>query len=134
MTFSPGTPKPPTSGRKVGTPNRETAFVQDIVDGLGMHPAEVLARAANGDAVGLGLVAADDPPMASIEALPISLRIKAASELCSYLLPKRKAVEIVDREEGQRSGVILVPAPVDMDEWTAIVKANKMKTIDHQAE
>ena len=121
MTFNPGDPKPPNAGRKPGTPNKDTAMIQELVDKLDMHPAEVLAHVATGNAVALGLVEAGSHPADSILAIPISLRVKAASELCSYLLPKRKAVEISANED-RPGGVLLVPAPITMDQWQKFVE------------
>jgi hypothetical protein len=123
MTFTPGISKVPNSGRKPGTPNRETTLVQELVDELGCNPLEILARVAMGDALGLGLVTENDHPSAAREALPIALRVKAASEIAGYLVPKRKAIEHSGHIEERQGGVLLVPAPMSMDEWTAMVES-----------
>lgn len=117
MTFTPGCEKPRDSGRRPGQPNRDTLRLKELVDRLGCDPIEVLARVAMGDAVGLGLLPVGSPAADAQLALPISLRVKAASELAGYIWPKRKALE-VSMDEVPTGGVMVVPASMTIDEWS----------------
>lgn len=65
-----------TGGRIAGTPNRKTADVAALLEGLGCSPLESMARIA------------DD---ATVD---VSIRLSALKDLASYIYPKRKAVEI----------------------------------------
>ena len=64
-----------TGGRKKGTPNKRTQEIQTKLETLGCDPIERMAR------------------IATDEANPPELRLKAYSDLAPYLYPKRKAVE-----------------------------------------
>ncbi len=75
MPFKKGHPKPPTSGRKPGVPNKLTADARQRLEELGCDPIEGMAK-----------IAAD--PKA-----PEELRGRMYAELAQYVYPKRKAVE-----------------------------------------
>jgi hypothetical protein len=75
MPFARGTPKPPGSGRKKGTPNRITREAAERLEDLGCDPIEGMARLA-GDT--------KNTP---------ELRGRMYAELAQYVYPKRKAVE-----------------------------------------
>lgn len=70
--FKPGTPKPPTSGRAKGTPNRKTQTLIDKCEAKGFEPFDALLDMA-----------------ADLNQEPI-IRLGALKDLCSYLYPKRK--------------------------------------------
>jgi hypothetical protein len=75
MPFARGTPKPPGSGRKKGTPNHITREAAERLEELGCDPIAALAAIAK-DA------------MTSVE-----LRVRVNCELLQYVYPKRRAVE-----------------------------------------
>lgn len=74
MPFVKGTPKPPNSGRKKGSLNRET--VQQMLDALGCNPIESMVRLAR----------------AHEEKNP-TLAGRLYAELAQYTKPKLRAVE-----------------------------------------
>lgn len=65
---------PKTGGRKKGTPNRASLPVTEICQTNGCSPIEVLIEFCK----------SKNP----------QLRFQAAKELCQYLHPKRKAIEL----------------------------------------
>jgi hypothetical protein len=65
-----------TGGRVAGTPNRKTADVAALLEGLGCSPLESMAKIA------------DD------ENVDVAIRLSALKDLASYLYPKRKAIEL----------------------------------------
>lgn len=65
-----------TGGRIKGTPNRKTADIQELLDGLGCSPIEGMARIANDENV------------------DISIRFSAYRELAQYVAPKRRSIDI----------------------------------------
>jgi hypothetical protein len=78
-----GTPKPPTSGRKKGTPNKRTVALETLKDKAKLDPLDFFRAVLENDAAVLG---ADVPDL--------DQRITAAKELAGYLYPKLKAVEV----------------------------------------
>jgi hypothetical protein len=83
-----------TGGRKPGTPNKSPAdFVSRMEElrrrGLDCDPVRVLMEIASSTRLEAdGTVAPISPPVDNRD------RAKAAAELCSYVFPKRKAVEL----------------------------------------
>lgn len=75
------------SGRRKGSPNKKTLALMEKAQALGIDPFEILLLFAKGDCVALGY------PPGSID--PVS-RLKAASDACQYLYPKRKAIQLDD--------------------------------------
>lgn len=73
MSFK-GNPHDVGAGRKKGTPNKFTKSLQDKCDELGVDPFMVLLK----------FTQHDDPQIA----------MQAAKEVCQYILPKRKAIEV----------------------------------------
>lgn len=88
-----------TGGRVKGTPNKKTQDLLEKAEELGVDPFEILLMVAKGDWEGLGFESAKLVyfTAAGIEAekdrITLSDRLSAASEACTYLHPKRKAVE-----------------------------------------
>lgn len=74
MAYPRGTPRPPNSGRKKGTPNKNSVPVAELADLLGINPAEILLRFASGDAKALGL-----------KSIAVPVRAKAAADAAKYI-------------------------------------------------
>jgi hypothetical protein len=94
----PGAKKPAGSGRRKGTPNRNVLPLIEKAQKLGIDPFEILLLFANGDAESLGYPAckipnSSDRGLGEANCISIDQRLKAASEACQYLYPKRKAIE-----------------------------------------
>ena len=111
-------------GLLVGVPlpaktGKDRSRIKALLDDMHCDPFVILAHIALGNATELNL----DAP------IEVGDRKDAAKELANYLAPKLRAIEHVDIVAMQ-GGVMLIPAPVSMDEWAKIVAANKMKTIE----
>lgn len=74
MAWPKGKPRPEGAGRKKGTPNRSSLSLEEKCAARGIDVFELLLEYV-------------------IEECPRELRFKAIQELCSYLYPKRKAIE-----------------------------------------
>lgn len=72
MAFKPGHKK--IGGRKPGTPNKKTMAIEEAVLASGKDPLQTLLDLLDSPEVGI--------------------RLAAAKELCQYLYPKRKALEV----------------------------------------
>lgn len=70
-----GLGRPKTGGRKAGVPNKPTEGLHEICARLGLNPFEQMVQiaATTDDAI---------------------LRFNVLKELCQYLYPKRKAIEV----------------------------------------
>lgn len=112
-----------TGGRKPGTPNKRSGELLETLKRLNCNPAEGMALIANGDytcTVCLGRkklkLSKDaegkwrfDPEGRLLDCLncmgtgkepiPVALRLKAMSELQTYVFPKRRAIDF-SRSEG----------------------------------
>lgn len=75
-------PRPKTGGRQKGTPNKDTSQLAQLAQQLDVDPFEILLLFASGDFMSLG-----------INEVTPDQRLKAATEACTYLHPKRKALE-----------------------------------------
>lgn len=75
MPFARGAPKPPGSGRKMGTPNKITSEAAERLEELGCDPIE-----------GMGKIAGDTRNTPEV-------RGRMYAELVQYLYPKCRAVE-----------------------------------------
>lgn len=71
-----GAPKghPRYGGRTKGTPNKKTSTLIDICDRKGINPFEALLDLCTNE--------------------EISVRLAALKEICSYIYPKQKAIEM----------------------------------------
>ena len=69
-------------GRHKGTPNKKTAAVAEVLSGLGLDPIKQM-----------GQIAMD-------EHVEVSIRVQILKELCQYVAPKRKAVEVTGDKGG----------------------------------
>lgn len=78
MAHPKGTPKPPTSGRKKGTPNKVTQTMQQFFDDRGIFIPEKIIEL-----------------MPELEPRD---RIKAWLEVAQYVYPKRKAIEVTGKD------------------------------------
>lgn len=98
--------KQKTGGRQKGTPNRSSVPVAQKAEELGIDPFVILLHFAAGNWKALGY--AEEQYVSNINeygtyykwTIDPSVRSKAAQEACSYLYPKRKALELTG-EEGQ---------------------------------
>lgn len=75
MPFKPGDPKPPNSGRKIGSPKKLTVQVRGALEDVGCNPALILASIAM-------KMENDD-----------NLRREAARDLMPYVFPKLSSVQ-----------------------------------------
>lgn len=94
MAFEKGRSK--TGGRQVGTPNKKSLEVEKIATELGVSPMRTLMLIASGDAKALGLALEQrGSALSGIEPwIPLRMRLDACKEICQYLYPKLKSVEI----------------------------------------
>ena len=69
-------------GRCKGTPNKKTLAVAEVLGELGLDPIKQM-----------GQIAMD-------ERVEVSIRVQVLKELCQYIAPKRKAVEITGEDGG----------------------------------
>ena len=69
-------------GRCKGTPNKKTMAVAEVLGELGLDPIKQM-----------GQIAMD-------ERIEVSIRVQVLKELCQYIAPKRKAVEITGEDGG----------------------------------
>lgn len=88
------------AGKPKGTVNR--IDVRERCEALGCDPFRVLAQIANGDHEGLMVPAA---------AISLQSRLKAATELASYMAPKLKSIEVQTEETGETRNVYVVTLP-----------------------
>lgn len=94
-----GSIKTPGSGRKKGTPNKDSLSLKERARELGVDPFVILLMYAKGDWKGLGyssptkLVASKSGECYEVDVITTDHRLKAAAEACQYLHPKRKAIE-----------------------------------------
>lgn len=101
--------------QKTGEARRQ---VKELMKEMGCDPFRILAHIAMGNSDELGGLI---PELSDMK--------DAAKELAGYLAPKLRAIEHVDVSAIQ-GGVMLIPAPVNMEEWARIVEASKAKTIE----
>lgn len=78
----PGSKRGPGTGRKKGTPNKRSVLASDIFKKLKYDPLDSLIK------------------LAKSKKLPKDLQIRVDQELCGYLWPKRKAIEITGQDGG----------------------------------
>lgn len=83
--FKKGVARHPDAGRKTGTPNKRDVQMLESLERLGCNPFEFLA-----------LVITEKLIDKDGTLVPVTLdqRMVAAKELCPYLLPKQKALEV----------------------------------------
>lgn len=102
----------PGSGRKKGVPNRQTLTVIQKAEELGIDPFKILLYFAAGDWKKLGyesekyVVSSSDQGFVEKWTIEPAVRAKSAQEACSYLYPKRKAVEL-SNEQGEGFKIVL---------------------------
>jgi hypothetical protein len=81
--FTPGTPKPPNSGRKPGSKNKRTEALEALKGKVRLDPLDFFRAVLEAD---LAVLGGDAPTL--------DQRVTAAKELAGYLYPKLKAVEV----------------------------------------
>lgn len=116
-------------GRAKGTPNRATAQLQERAAALGVDPFEILCLFAKGDWKSLGydreifLTMEGEKSCSYRFTIDPAVRAKCASDVASYLFPKRKAVELSTDPENP----LEVKGVVDRELIVDLVKAAKGK-------
>lgn len=84
-------------GRQKGTPNKTTSLLQEKTQELKIDPFEILLYFAAGDWEALGYEAEKAITENGVKyTIEPSVRARCAAEACSYLYPKRKALEHVE--------------------------------------
>ena len=93
-------------GRKKGTPNKKALPLLRKAQELGCDPFEILLMFANGDWKGLGYKSATETRYNrqgddfEVMVITSDQRLRAASDACQYLHPKRKAIDLtIDVDE-----------------------------------
>lgn len=110
MSRKPGLPK--TGGRSAGTPNKSVIPLREICERVGCDPFEVLIKFAAGDWKGLNYpsetqtIEGDGWQREEYYITP-QMRVHAAKEACTYLHPKRKAIEHSNDPENPINGLNL---------------------------
>ena len=89
------------AGRPRGSKNKRTEEVEAMLARVGCDPLEILASIASNNTAALG----EEQP------IPISLRLKAASDLACYVAPRLRSstVEVSGPQEDQRLVVVADP-------------------------
>jgi hypothetical protein len=82
-------------GRQKGTPNKRTIAVAEKLAALGCDPIKQM-----------GQIALD-------ESVEVSLRVQVLKELCQYVAPKRKAVEVTGEDGSPLKGELTFSAWLD---------------------
>jgi len=106
-----GSPK--TGGRQKGTLNKSTKDLLEKAELLGVDPFEVLLLYAKRDWVSLGYDSATvtkvlkDGGTIEVERISSEKQIECAKEVCQYLYPKRKAVEISTDQESEGFKIVI---------------------------
>lgn len=113
-------------GRAKGTPNKRTQQLSEILESMGCDPALALARVVMDQNMGSGETykqerfTKEGQPY-TVLGYDTEIKVRAATELCQYLYPKRKAVEhsgaidTVSADE-RRSRLLDLLAPVTGEE------------------
>lgn len=106
MAWPKGKPRPENSGRKKGTPNKDTLPIEQKALDLGVDPFQILLHFAGGNWKALGyenecyFTEKADGAVKMGYVISPEMRCKAASEACQYLLPKKKAIELSTADTG----------------------------------
>jgi hypothetical protein len=79
-------------GRQKGTPNKRTIAVAETLAALGCDPIKQM-----------GKIALD-------ERVEVSVRVQVLKELCQYVAPKRKAVEVTGEDGSSIKGELTISA------------------------
>src|SRR5215471_4113966 len=87
-----------TGGRQAGTPNKATVELQQKLAALGCDPI-----------VGMATIAEN-------HANAVEIRLKAYSEICQYVYPKRRAIDVGgDPDVGVQR--VISAEPLTCEEW-----------------
>ena len=123
MGNTPGKPKgsPKSGGRQKGTPNHDTIVAQMKAKQADIDPFMVLLYIVAGDWKKLGYERSTQTYFTSTgvpveePVITIDHRLSAAKEACSYLLPKRKALDhtIANQDETSSFRIEIVDAKRD---------------------
>lgn len=97
------------SGRRKGTPNTDTLPLEKKAKQLKVDPFEILLHFAKGDWDALGypsptrLIVTKSGAKFEVDVITPEHRLKAASEACQYLHPKRKAIQVEEPFDPNRN-------------------------------
>jgi len=105
MAFQPGHKK--VGGRRKGQLNRKSLPVHQKAQELGIDPFEILLHFAAGNWKALGYPSQKRTVVTrngsfQVDVIEPDHRLKAASESCQYLFPKRKAIEFQETKKKKR--------------------------------
>ena len=89
--FKPGTPKPASSGRKKGTPNKKTLEFQLILQNNNFEPGEEFIYLYREQMKIFQQRKQDENLSGMLEAL--SYAAQTLNNICQYVYPKKKAIE-----------------------------------------
>lgn len=112
-----GSTKTPGSGRKKGSKNKRTKELLMRAQEFGIDPFDCLMHIVNGDWKALGY----DSPTKVVETengvfhtdiIELKDRLIAAKEACSYLYPKKRAVEVTPGEGTAQTLVEVIKASI----------------------
>lgn len=101
--FKKGEPRPPGAGRAKGTPNKKTEMLMEICERMKCNPFEGLVKLAQ-------------------ESEDEGIRLGAYKEVCSYLYPKRKAIEVSGPDGGPIQSGIDQEAKILLDEFKSVLE------------
>lgn len=96
-----GSIKTPGSGRKKGSPNKDSLPLEQKARELDVDPFLILLLFAKGDWESLGYKTATRTMCSKsgetyeVDSVTADHRLKAAGEACQYLYPKRKAIQML---------------------------------------
>ena len=105
-------PRPPLGhprygGRKKGVPNIGSRTLMERAAALGVDPFDILLFFSKGDWEKLGYESKTETIISKgisfeVDRITPDHRLKAASEACQYLHPKRKAIDVTDVTKEKR--------------------------------
>lgn len=95
--------KTPGAGRKKGTPNKKTLALEEVCAKHNCHPFE-------------GMV------ILSQTTFDESIKLGCLKELCSYLYPKRKALELSGPDGGPIESGLDAESKILLDEFKNVVE------------
>ena len=87
--FKKGVPRPENAGRKKGSKNKKTLAAHLKAQEMNIDPFEMLLLFAANRFEELGYA----------KQIPMDIRFNAVKEACTYMLPKKRSVEIVAEDQ-----------------------------------
>lgn len=87
--FAKGGVRPPNAGRKKGSKNKTSILAADRAAQMGVDPFELLLLFASNKYKELGYS----------KEIPMDIRFNAIKEACTYILPKKRSIEVMQEEK-----------------------------------